>query len=73
MSRCANGTSKFIFCAKSSPAARTKVTGIQVARLAGLPKEILARAKEILAHLEKPGRRNPNRPSENRGEKKASP
>jgi len=28
--------------------------GIQVARLAGLPREILDRAKDILAHLEKP-------------------
>src|SRR5207253_5091946 len=31
-----------------------KSYGIQVARLAGLPKEILDRAKDILAHLEKP-------------------
>ncbi|HEX8279821.1 MAG TPA: hypothetical protein VF551_00470, partial [Chthoniobacterales bacterium] len=31
-----------------------KSYGIQVARLAGLPKEILSRAKDILAHLEKP-------------------
>ncbi len=36
------------------PGGADKSYGIQVARLAGLPKEILDRAKEILAQLEKP-------------------
>ena len=36
------------------PGGADKSYGIQVARLAGLPKEILERAKDILSHLEKP-------------------
>ena len=32
-----------------------KIYGIQVARLAGLPKEVLARAKEVLNNLEEAG------------------
>ena len=39
---------------KIIPGGADKSYGIQVARLAGLPKEILDRAKEILSHLEKP-------------------
>jgi DNA mismatch repair protein MutS len=45
---------QIIFLRKIVPGGADKSYGIQVARLAGLPKEILARAKEILAHLEKP-------------------
>ena len=45
---------KIIFLRKIVPGGADKSYGIQVARLAGLPKEILDRAKEILAHLEKP-------------------
>jgi DNA mismatch repair protein MutS len=41
-----------IFLRKVVPGGADKSYGIQVARLAGLPKEILDRAKEILAHLE---------------------
>ena len=41
-----------IFLRKIIPGGADKSYGIQVARLAGLPKEILDRAKEILAHLE---------------------
>jgi DNA mismatch repair protein MutS len=41
-----------IFLRKIVPGGADKSYGIQVARLAGLPKEILDRAKEILAHLE---------------------
>jgi len=36
------------------PGGADKSYGIQVARLAGLPKEILDRAKDILSHLETP-------------------
>ena len=45
---------QIIFLRKIVPGGADKSYGIQVARLAGLPKEILSRAKEILAHLENP-------------------
>ncbi len=45
---------QIIFLRKIVPGGADKSYGIQVARLAGLPKEILQRAKDILAHLEKP-------------------
>ncbi len=45
---------QIIFLRKIVPVGADKSYGIHVARLAGLPKEILDRAKEILAHLEKP-------------------
>jgi DNA mismatch repair protein MutS len=43
---------QIIFLRKIIPGGADKSYGIQVARLAGLPKEILDRAKEILSHLE---------------------
>jgi DNA mismatch repair protein MutS len=46
---------QIIFLRKIIPGGADKSYGIQVARLAGLPKEILERAKDILAHLENPG------------------
>jgi len=45
---------QIIFLRKIVPGGADKSYGIQVARLAGLPKEILDRAREILSHLEKP-------------------
>src|SRR5213596_1885111 len=45
---------QIIFLRKIIPGGADKSYGIQEARLAGLPKEILDRAKEILARLEKP-------------------
>jgi DNA mismatch repair protein MutS len=45
---------QIIFLRKIVPGGADKSYGIQVARLAGLPREILDRAKEILSHLEKP-------------------
>ena len=45
---------QIIFLRKIVPGGADKSYGIQVARLAGLPKEILDRAKDILAHLENP-------------------
>jgi DNA mismatch repair protein MutS len=45
---------QIIFLRKIVAGGADKSYGIQVARLAGLPKEILDRAKEILAHLERP-------------------
>ncbi len=43
---------EIIFLRKIVPGPADKSYGIQVARLAGLPKAILERAKDILAHLE---------------------
>ena len=43
---------KIIFLRKIIAGSADKSYGIQVARLAGLPKEIIDRAKEILSHLE---------------------
>jgi len=43
---------EIIFLHKILPGAADKSYGIQVARLAGLPKPVLARAKSILSHLE---------------------
>jgi DNA mismatch repair protein MutS len=45
---------QIIFLRKIVPGGADKSYGIQVARLAGLPKQILDRAKDILTHLEKP-------------------
>jgi DNA mismatch repair protein MutS len=45
---------QIIFLRKIVPGGADKSYGIQVARLAGVPKEILDRAKDILSHLEKP-------------------
>ena len=54
---------QIIFLRKIIPGGADKSYGIQVARLAGLPKEVLDRAKEILVHLE----------SSNRGEAEPKP
>jgi DNA mismatch repair protein MutS len=45
---------QIIFLRKIVPGGADKSYGIQVARLAGLPGEILDRAKDILSHLEAP-------------------
>src|SRR6266478_5886007 len=45
---------QIIFLRNIIPGGADKSYGSQVARLAGLPKEILDRAKEILSHLENP-------------------
>jgi DNA mismatch repair protein MutS len=47
---------QIIFLRKIIAGGADKSYGIQVARLAGLPKEVLDRAKEILAHLESSSR-----------------
>src|SRR5437773_2903174 len=47
---------QIIFLRKIISGGADKSYGIQVARLAGLPKEILDRAKEVLAHLESSSR-----------------
>lgn len=47
---------QIIFLRKIIPGGADKSYGIQVARLAGLPREVLDRAREILAHLESSSR-----------------
>jgi DNA mismatch repair protein MutS len=64
---------QIIFLRKIIPGGADKSYGIQVARLAGLPKPILERAKDILAHLEKPNGATERRPSARCGKKKAPP
>ncbi len=46
---------EIIFLHKISEGASDKSYGIQVARLAGLPVEVITRAKEVLSNLEKKG------------------
>jgi DNA mismatch repair protein MutS len=62
---------QIIFLRKIISGGADKSYGIQVARLAGLPKEILDRAKEILAHLESSSRGEAE--SKRRGRKSAKP
>ncbi len=50
-----------VFLRKLTPGGVSRSYGIAVARLAGLPEEVLARAREILARLEQ-GRRAPGTP-----------
>jgi DNA mismatch repair protein MutS len=52
---------QIIFLRKIIRGGTDKSYGIQVARLAGLPKEILDRAKEILSHLESSSRADAER------------
>ncbi|MDQ3119279.1 MAG: DNA mismatch repair protein MutS, partial [Verrucomicrobiota bacterium] len=55
---------QIIFLRKIVPGGADRSYGIQVARLAGLPKEILDRAKNILSHLEQPNGAAPASASE---------
>jgi DNA mismatch repair protein MutS len=65
---------QIIFLRKIVPGGADKSYGIQVARLAGLPKEILERAKDILSHLEKPnGATETGGKTKGRRVKKAAP
>ena len=57
---------QIIFLRKIVAGGADKSYGIQVARLAGLPKEILERAKNILAHLEKPNGATEKAPAKTR-------
>ncbi len=52
-----------VFLRKLTPGGVNRSYGIAVARLAGLPEEVLARAKEILARLEDGSRAAPPRPA----------
>jgi DNA mismatch repair protein MutS len=60
---------QIIFLRKIVPGGADKSYGIQVARLAGLPKEILDRAKDILLHLEKPNGATAREPKLRRSKK----
>src|SRR6476659_5302925 len=62
---------QIIFLRKIISGGAEKSYGIQVARLAGLPQEILDRAKEILAHLESSSRAETE--PKRRGRKSAKP
>jgi DNA mismatch repair protein MutS len=62
---------QIIFLRKIIPGGADKSYGIHVARLAGVPKEILDRAKDILLHLEKPnGAEEPPKPRKGKRSKK---
>ncbi len=66
---------QIIFLRKIIPGGADKSYGIQVARLAGLPQEILNRAKDILSHLEKPSgahAETPHTPKEKRPRRPAT-
>ena len=54
---------RIIFLRKIVPGTADKSYGIQVARLAGLPGEIIQRAKDILDHLEKNNTARPKKGS----------
>jgi DNA mismatch repair protein MutS len=65
---------QIIFLRKIIPGGADKSYGIHVARLAGVPKEILDRAKDILAHLEKPNGADENpKPAKGKRGKKPMP
>src|SRR6266446_4691327 len=65
---------QIIFLRKIIPGGADKSYGIHVARLAGVPKEILDRARDILSHLEKPnGAVEVQKPAKGRRTKKSAP
>jgi DNA mismatch repair protein MutS len=64
---------QIIFLRKIIPGGADRSYGIQVARLAGLPAEILARAKDILADLENPNGAATEQTKTRRGKKKVWP
>jgi DNA mismatch repair protein MutS len=63
---------QIIFLRKIIPGGADKSYGIQVARLAGVPKAILDRAKSILADLENPNATHADRPKTKRTKAPAS-
>jgi DNA mismatch repair protein MutS len=65
---------QIIFLRKIIPGGADKSYGIHVARLAGIPREILDRARDILSHLEKPnGAAETPKPARGRRGKKPAP
>ncbi len=69
---------EIVFLRKVLPGPADKSYGIQVARLAGLPQQIIERAKEILTHLElssarREARQHPSTSTPRKPRKKAMP
>jgi DNA mismatch repair protein MutS len=66
---------QIIFLRKIVPGGADKSYGIQVARLAGLPKEILDRAKDILSQLEAPNGtlEQPGKTKKQKGKRQTEP
>ena len=64
---------EIIFLRKIIPGGADKSYGIQVARLAGLPKQVLARANEVLFNLEQSEFDEVGIPKISRSEKKEGP
>src|SRR6266699_1022287 len=66
---------QIIFLRKIVPGGADKSYGIQVARLAGLPKEILDRAKDILSQLEAPNGtlKQPAKTKKQKGKRQTEP
>jgi DNA mismatch repair protein MutS len=65
---------QIIFLRKIIPGGADKSYGIHVARLAGIPREILDRARDILSHLEKPnGAVEAPKPTRGRRSKRPAP
>jgi len=62
-----------VFLHKILPGGTDKSYGIQVARLAGLPKEIIQRAKEVLNNLEEAELSAEGKPKLAKTKKKSSP
>lgn len=54
---------QIIFLRKIQPGGADRSYGIQVARLAGLPREVIERAKEMLDHLEATDQEAPPKPA----------
>src|SRR5262249_7900076 len=56
------GPDGIVFLHRIAPGAATKSYGIHVAQLAGVPQEVLSRAREVLAELEERHLALPDRP-----------
>ncbi|HEY3452107.1 MAG TPA: DNA mismatch repair protein MutS [Myxococcales bacterium] len=64
---------RVVFLRKLVPGGASRSYGIEVARLAGLPPEVLVRARQILVNLEKAELDDAGRPQLSRGRRKESP
>jgi DNA mismatch repair protein MutS len=62
-----------VFLRKLVAGGASRSYGIEVARLAGLPAEVLSRARQILANLEKAELDEAGRPAISRGRRSPSP
>ncbi|MFQ5653353.1 MAG: DNA mismatch repair protein MutS, partial [Planctomycetota bacterium] len=64
---------EIVFLHKIVPGGTDKAYGIHVARLAGIPRSVLERAREILAHLEEEHLHGRSAPPEARPEERCKP